>query len=73
MAWSSLWPSFGGGGGGGGVEEEEDVIALLDTMEEDDIVPLDAIALLAMASKLSGNGGFNLRDVVMSLVLILKM
>jgi hypothetical protein len=43
------------------------------TMEEDAIVPLDAFALLAMASKLSGNGGFNLRDVVMFLVLILKM
>ncbi len=42
-------------------------------MEEDAIVPLDAFALLAMASKLSGNGGFNLRDVVMFLVLILKM
>ncbi len=50
-----FWPSFGGAGGGG-----------VGTREEEEEEP----ALLAMASKLSGKGGFKLRGVVMSLVLI---
>ena len=51
-----FWPASGSGGGGGvGAREEEE--------EEEP-------ALLAMASKLSGKGGFKLRGVVMSLVFI---